>query len=63
MEVLVVGPWFDLGSGDSVMLGGVAHPLKGQARSLGVLLNLTPLLDKQVASVARSDYCQIRRVC
>lgn len=55
MEVAVVGvePYLSLGSGCILMLGGVALPWKDQ-----VLLDLLllGLLEKQVASVARSAF-------
>lgn len=53
MEVLWVGERFDPGIEMSPGLDGVSIPLKEQARSLGVLLDLRLLLDKKVAAVTR----------
>lgn len=45
MEVFVVGPPSDLGSGNTVMSDGVALALNDQVRSLGLLLTPALLLD------------------
>lgn len=43
----------------SCLLDWVALPLKEQAHSLGVLLDLVLLLDKQVAVLTRSEFYQL----
>lgn len=58
MQVLVVGSDSALGNGCYLMLDGVVHPWKDQVYNLGDFLDLSLLLDEQVAAVARSVFCQ-----
>lgn len=51
-EVVLVGPDLTMGSDCDMMLEGVVLPPKDQVRSLGVLLDLVLLLDKQVVALA-----------
>lgn len=56
-----MGQMSNLGTtGITVMLDGVALPLKAQVYGLGVLLNLQLLLNNQVLAVVRSVYYQRR---
>lgn len=58
-KILLVGPNLGLGSGNTVMLDGVAFLWKAHAPRLRVLLDLMWLLDVQVAAVARSQFYQL----
>lgn len=60
MDVLLVGRRSDLGYKVSLILGGVAFPLKEEVHSLEVLLDPSLLLGKWVASVTRHTFYQLQ---
>lgn len=59
MEMLVMGPYSDLGNGCILTLDGVALPCKNQVHSLGIVLDTVQLLDKQVMAMVRSAFFQL----
>ena len=62
-DVFLVSRKADQGIGIQPVLNGVAHPLKTQMCSLGVLLDSSLSLDVQVLVVAWSAFAQLKLVC
>lgn len=56
MEILLVGISLVVGSGYTQRLAGFAFTPRVSVCSLGVLLNLSLLLDIQIAALARTTY-------